>query len=494
MLMRGSVGVEEKIHSNIVSESLKHKAVKGILWSSVERFSVQGVLFVVMVVMARLLTPKDYGLVGMLAIFIAVAQSLVDSGFSQALIRKQNRTEKDNSTVFYFNIAVGLFLYGVFYLAAPLVARFYNSPELTDLMRVVCLSVVFNSFAVVQRALLTVNIDFKTQAKASLTAAVTSGVVGIGMAYTGFGYWSIAAQQLVNLGLCTLLLWIFAHWRPSWCYSWESFRELFGFGSKLMVSGLLDTVYRNMYLLVIGKVFSPSALGHYTRAHQFSEFPSSNLTGILQRVTYPVLCQIQDDDERLASIYRRFLRVSAFLIFPLLVGLSAIAHPFILILLKEQWSFAAMLLQILCFAMMWYPIHAINLNLLQVKGRSDLFLRLEVIKKVIAVLVLCITIPMGLVAMCVGQIFSSLIALIINTHYTGLLIQVGFLRQMRDLLPTLLLSLTMWGVVYTLVNVLSGLWLQLIVGIIVGLIYYTAISYLFKFQELKELISILRKK
>lgn len=492
--MRGSVGVEEKIHSNIVSESLKHKAVKGILWSSVERFSVQGVLFVVMVVMARLLTPKDYGLVGMLAIFIAVAQSLVDSGFSQALIRKQNRTEKDNSTVFYFNIAVGLFLYGVFYLAAPLVARFYNSPELTDLMRVVCLSVVFNSFAVVQRALLTVNIDFKTQAKASLTAAVTSGVVGIGMAYTGFGYWSIAAQQLVNLGLCTLLLWIFAHWRPSWCYSWESFRELFGFGSKLMVSGLLDTVYRNMYLLVIGKVFSPSALGHYTRAHQFSEFPSSNLTGILQRVTYPVLCQIQDDDERLASIYRRFLRVSAFLIFPLLVGLSAIAHPFILILLKEQWSFAAMLLQILCFAMMWYPIHAINLNLLQVKGRSDLFLRLEVIKKVIAVLVLCITIPMGLVAMCVGQIFSSLIALIINTHYTGLLIQVGFLRQMRDLLPTLLLSLTMWGVVYTLVNVLSGLWLQLIVGIIVGLIYYTAISYLFKFQELKELISILRKK
>lgn len=476
-----------------MSESLKHKAVKGILWSSVERFSVQGVLFVVMVVMARLLTPKDYGLVGMLAIFIAVAQSLVDSGFSQALIRKQNRTEKDNSTVFYFNIAVGLFLYGAFYLAAPLVARFYNSPELTDLMRVVCLSVVFNSFAVVQRALLTVNIDFKTQAKASLTAAVTSGVVGIGMAYTGFGYWSIAAQQLVNLGFCTLLLWIFARWRPSWCYSWESFHELFGFGSKLMVSGLLDTVYRNMYLLVIGKVFSPSALGHYTRAHQFSEFPSSNLTGILQRVTYPVLCQIQDDDERLASIYRRFLRVSAFLIFPLLVGLSAIAHPFILILLKEQWSFAATLLQILCFAMMWYPIHAINLNLLQVKGRSDLFLRLEVIKKVIAVLVLCITIPMGLVAMCVGQIFSSLIALIINTHYTGLLIQVGFLRQMRDLLPTLLLSLTMWGVVYILVNVLSGLWLQLIVGIIVGIIYYTAISYLFKFQELKELVSILRK-
>lgn len=444
--------------------------------------------------MARLLTPKDYGLVGMVAIFIAVAQSLVDSGFSQALIRKQNRTETDNSTVFYFNIVVGILLYLVLFAIAPLVADFYDSPELTALMRVICLSVVFNSFVVVQRALLTVNIDFKTQAKASLTAAVVSGVIGIGMAYSGFSYWSIVAQQLVNLGLNVLLLWTFAHWRPRWTYSWNSFRELFSFGSKLMASGLLDVVYRNMYLLVIGKVFTASSLGYYTRAHQFAEFPSSNLTGILQRVTYPVLCQIQDDDERLAQIYRRFLRLSAFLIFPLLVGLSAVAEPFVLLLLKEQWLFAATLLQIICFAMMWYPIHAINLNLLQVKGRSDLFLRLEIIKKAIAVLILCVTIPMGLIAMCVGQILSSLIALIINTNYTGKLIQVGFLRQMRDLLPTLLLSLSMWGVVYGITSCLSGTILQLIVGIVAGMVYYIALSALFHFPELKELYSIIRKK
>ena len=476
-----------------MSESLRHKTVNGVLWSSVERFSVQGVQFLVMVVMARLLTPKDYGLVGMLAIFIAVAQSLVDSGFSQALIRKQERTEVDSSTVFYFNIAVGFLLYGLFYVSAPWVARFYDSPELVDLMRVVCLSVVFNSFAVVQRALLTVRIDFKTQAKASLTAAVVSGIVGIGMAYTGFGYWSIAAQQLVNLGLNTLMLWLLARWRPRWTYSWASFRELFAFGSKLMASGLLDVVYRNMYLLVIGKVFTASSLGHYTRAHQFAEFPSSNLTGIMQRVTYPVLCQIQDDDARLASIYRRFLRVSAFIVFPLLTGLSAVAEPFILLLLKEQWLFAATLLQIICFAMMWYPIHAINLNLLQVKGRSDLFLKLEVIKKLLAVAVLCLTIPMGLVAMCVGQIFSSLAALVINTRYTGLLIQVGFLRQMRDLLPTLLLSLTMWVLVYALVNVLPGLWLQLVVGVLAGMAYYLGLAQLLRFPEMGELLSLIRK-
>lgn len=477
-----------------MEESLKNKTVKGIVWSSVERFSVQGIQFLVMIVMARLLTPKDYGLVGMVAIFIAVAQSLVDSGFSQALIRKQNRTETDNSTVFYFNIVVGILLYLVLFAIAPLVADFYDSPELTALMRVICLSVVFNSFVVVQRALLTVNIDFKTQAKASLTAAVVSGVIGIGMAYSGFSYWSIVAQQLVNLGLNTLLLWIFTRWRPRWIYSWGSFRELFTFGSKLMVSGLLDVVYRNMYLLVIGKVFTASSLGYYTRANQFAEFPSSNLTGIMQRVTYPVLCQIQDDDERLAQIYRRFLRLSAFLIFPLLVGLSAVAEPFVLLLLKEQWLFAATLLQIICFAMMWYPIHAINLNLLQVKGRSDLFLRLEIIKKAIAVLILCVTIPMGLIAMCVGQILSSLIALIINTNYTGKLIQVGFLRQMRDLLPTLLLSLSMWGVVYGITSCLSGTIPQLIVGIVAGMVYYIALSALFHFPELKELYSIIRRK
>ncbi len=477
-----------------MEDSLKNKTVKGIVWSSVERFSVQGIQFLVMIVMARLLTPKDYGLVGMVAIFIAVAQSLVDSGFSQALIRKQNRTETDNSTVFYFNIVVGILLYLVLFAIAPLVADFYDSPELTVLMRVICLSVVFNSFVVVQRALLTVNIDFKTQAKASLTAAVVSGVIGIGMAYSGFSYWSIVAQQLVNLGLNTLLLWIFTRWRPRWIYSWGSFRELFTFGSKLMVSGLLDVVYRNMYLLVIGKVFTASSLGYYTRANQFAEFPSSNLTGIMQRVTYPVLCQIQDDDERLAQIYRRFLRLSAFLIFPLLVGLSAVAEPFVLLLLKEQWLFAATLLQIICFAMMWYPIHAINLNLLQVKGRSDLFLRLEIIKKAIAVLILCVTIPMGLIAMCVGQILSSLIALIINTNYTGKLIQVGFLRQMRDLLPTLLLSLSMWGVVYGITSCLSGTIPQLIVGIVAGMVYYIALSALFHFPELKELYSIIRRK
>ena len=477
-----------------MSDSLKSKTVKGVVWSSIERFSTQGVQFLIMIIMARLLTPKDYGLIGMLAIFLAVAQSLIDSGFSQALIRKQDRTDVDNSTVFYFNIVVSSALYLILFIAAPFVADFYNQPELTSVMRVVCLGVILNSLAVVQRALLTVRIDFKTQAKASLSAAVISGCIGIVLAYCGFGVWSLVVQQLLNLSVNTLLLWIFSKWRPIAVFSWKSFHELFAFGSKLLASGLLDTLYRNIYPIVIGKLFSASSLGHYTRAHQFSEFPSSNVTGIIQRVTYPILCGIQDETERLAIVYRKFLKLSAFIIFPLMIGLSAVARPFIDIALGTQWGFCGQLLQIICFAMMWYPIHAINLNLLQVKGRSDLFLRLEIIKKILGITVLCITAPFGLVVMCYGQIFNSIVALVINTYYTGKLINVGFIRQMKDLLPTILLSLTMFGAILLVNGFIEVNMHRLVIGVLVGIIVYASGSYIFKFKELQTLFSLIRRK
>lgn len=477
-----------------MSESLKGKTAKGVLWSSVERFSTQGVQFVIMIIMARLLTPKDYGLIGMLAIFLAVSQSLIDSGFSQALIRKQQRTETDNSTVFYFNLAVGVVLYLLLFLCAPWVADFYDTPELTAVMRVVCLGVIINSLAVVQRALLSVNIDFKTQAKASFSAALISGCIGIGLAYSGYGVWALVVQQLLNLGINTGLLWLFSSWRPKWLYSWQSFRELFAFGSKLLASGLLGTLYSNIYTIVIGKLFSASNLGHYTRAQHFAEFPSSNLTGIMQRVTYPVLCSIQEDDKRLEKVYRKFLKLSAFVVFPLMLGLSAVAHPFIWVTIGYQWEFCAVLLQILCFSMMWYPIHAINLNLLQVKGRSDLFLRLEIIKKILGISVLCITAPFGLIWMCYGQIFNSLVALVINTYYTGKLIHIGFLKQMRDLLPTLLLSLSMFALVLYVNRFIDAVLWKLVAGTLIGALYYVSCSILFRFSELKEILSLTKKR
>ena len=478
-----------------MAESLKNKTVKGTVWSTLERFSVQGIQFIVMIIMARILTPEDYGLVGMLAIFIAVSQSLIDSGFSQALIRKQDRSEIDNSTVFYFNIGVGAILYLILFFSAPFIASFYNEPQLVPITRIIGLSLVFNSLVVVQRALLTINLDFKTQAKASFVGVIISGSIGITMAYTEFGVWAIVWQQISNLAAVTVLLWILSRWKPIWAYSWKSFRELFSFGSKLLASGLLDTIFRNLYLIVIGKFFKASDLGYYTRAHQFTDFASSNITGIIQRVTYPVLCTIQNDDARLSDVYRRLLRTSAFIIFPLMTGMAAVARPMVISFLTEKWLFSAVLIQILCFSQMWYPVHAINLNLLQVKGRSDLFLKLEIIKKALTVIVLCITLPMGLIPLCIGTIFSSIIALIINTHYTGKLIHLGFFKQMKDLLPTLLLSLAVGGIVYITVTYIPlDSWIALSLGVIEGILMYAGLAKILRFSEFNELLSIIQRK
>lgn len=474
-------------------ESLKNKTVKGVVWSSVERFSVQGVQFLVMLVIARLLDPKDFGLVGMLAIFLAVAQSLIDSGFSQALIRKQNRTEVDNSTVFYFNIVVSAVLYLVLYAIAPWVSDFYNEPQLCSLMRVLCLIVIVNSFAVVQRAIYTASINFKTQAKASFIAALASGLVGVWMAYNGYGVWTLVWQQLLNAGINTLLLWIYSNWYPRWVYSWKSFRELFAFGSKLLASGLLDTLYTNIYLLVIGKIFNAASLGYYTQADRFTKLPSSNITGILQRVTYPVLCSIQDDDERLREDYRKLLRLSAFIIFPMMCLLAGVAYPLVDLLIGEKWRFAATLIIPLSFTMMWWPIHAINLNLLQVKGRSDLFLRLEIIKKIVAVVVLVLSIPFGLLFMCYAGIATSIICLVINTYYTGKLIQVGFLMQMKDLSGTLIVSMAIFVAAYFLSFVSDNIIIQLLLAVLISSVLFITTVYLLKFKELDYIKSILNR-
>ena len=477
----------------MAEQSLKNKAVKGVIWSSVERFSVQGVQFLVMLVIARLLDPKDFGLVGMLAIFLAVAQSLIDSGFSQALIRKQDRTEVDNSTVFYFNIVVSAVLYLILYAIAPWVSDFYNEPQLCSLMRVLCLIVIINSFAVVQRAIYTASINFKTQAKASFIAALASGLVGVWMAYNGYGVWTLVWQQLLNAGINTLLLWIYSNWYPRWVYSWESFRELFAFGSKLLASGLLDTLYTNIYLLVIGKIFNAASLGYYTQADRFTKLPSSNITGILQRVTYPVLCSIQDDDERLREDYRKLLRLSAFIIFPMMCLLAGVAYPLVELLIGEKWRFAATLIIPLSFTMMWWPIHAINLNLLQVKGRSDLFLRLEIIKKIIGVTVLVLSIPFGLLFMCYAGIATSIICLVINTYYTGKLIQVGFIMQMKDFSGTLIVSMAIFVVAYFLSFVSDNIIIQLLLALLISAVLFVTTVYLLKFKELDYVKSILNK-
>ena len=477
-----------------MSESLKQATTKGLFWSSVERFSNQGVQFIFSIVLARLLSPSDFGIIAMITIFFAVAPSFVDSGFSNALVRKTDRRDEDLSTCFYFNIAVGFAAYIVLFLIAPLVANFYNQPILSPIIRITGLGVVLNSLCVVQQALFTIKIDFKFQAKVTLSATFLSGIVGIILAYQGYGVWALVWQGIVLSLVRMGLLWLMSKWRPKTGFSKSSFDYLFGYGSKLLVSGLLDTIYNNIYPIVIGKFYTPAQLGNYSRALSFAQLPSSNITSILQRVTFPVLSTIQDDMSRLQTNYRRLLKLSAFIVFPLMMGLAAVAFPLIRIVLTPKWEGCSFYLQIICFALMWYPIHAINLNLLQVKGRSDLFLRLEVIKKIIGVCIMCITIPLGIMAMCIGMVIFSVIALFINTFYTGKLIHVGCFEQMKDILPVLIVSLLMFFVVYFTTLFFTNDFAKLIVSTSLGFVVYIFGTYLFAHEELSEVMTIIRRK
>jgi O-antigen/teichoic acid export membrane protein len=477
-----------------VADSLRNKSKKAFAWSAVENILLQVINFVVMIFMARVLTPADYGLVGMITIFTAISTTFVNSGFSQALIRKQDRTEADLSSVFYFNTVVAIFFYLLLFFCAPLIADFYNEPQLISVTRVSALSLIIGGFTAVQGTLFSARLDFKTTAKASISATIISSIVGLSMAYSGYGVWAILISGLVSSVIRSMILWYNSKWRPKLMFSFKSIKELFSFGSKLLASAILDTIYSNVYQLVIGKVYSASTLGHYTRAKGFAALPSSNLTSIMQRVTYPMLCTIQDDNDRLASVYRRLLKLSAFVIFPCMVGLSALAKPLILTLLNEQWMFTITLLHIVCFSMMWYPIHSINLNLLKVKGRSDLFLKLEIWKKIVGITILSISVPLGIVAMCVGSIISSLICLGINTYYTGKLINIGYFRQMRDLTPTLILSLVMGVIVYVTVSLLNlPNIILLLLGVVEGALIYIVGAKLFRFSEFEEALELLHR-
>lgn len=474
--------------------SLKEKTAAGLKWSAFERFSSQGIGFVISIIIARILSPSDYGIIGMISIFTGISGVFIDAGFGTALIRKQNRTDIDFSTVFYYNIVVSLFFYLVLFASAPLIARFYDTPILTSITRIVSLNIVIGAFGAIQRTKLNIDIDFKTQSKISLISLFITGIIGITMAYGGFGVWALVFQQLAATFISTGLLWFFIGWKPLWVFSMISFKDLFGFGSKLMLSGLLDTFYKNIYQVVIGKKFSSVDLGFFTRAKGLVQLPSSNITNVMQRVTFPVLSEIQNDTSRLGNNYRKLLKMSAFIIFPLMMLLAALGEPLIKILLTDKWLPAVPLMQVLCFSSMFYPIHAINLNLLQVKGRSDLFLRLEIIKKVLITIVLFASAPYGVLVMCYGTIVTSVLALILNTHYTGKLIQIGFFAQTKDMLPIILLSFTTAFVAYLPTIFLQNSFAQLILGGILGALFFITFSWIFKFSELIEVKNFLFKK
>ena len=480
-----------------MSESLKQKTVKGVGWSFADNIANSGITFLVGLVLANILTPEEYGIMAMVTIFIAVSNSIVDSGFSNALIRKINIRSVDYNTVFYFNLIVSIFLYLILYVSAPAISVFFKEPVLVDVMRVIGWILIMNAFAIIPRTFFVGNINFKAQTKVSLIASVSSGVIGIGMALAGWGVWSLVGQQLSRQLLNTVFLWIFCRWRPLWEFSTQSFKELFGFGSKLLASGLIDTIYRDIYYLIIGRFYSAADLGQYTRASQFNTIFSSNLTSVVQRVSYPVLSSIQNEPERLLGAYRRVIKTTMLITFACMLGLAAVAKPLIVILIGEKWLPAVYFLQIICFSGMLYPLHAINLNILQVKGRSDLFLKLEIIKKIIAVIPIAIGIFYGIEFMLWGSVCTSFVAFFLNSYYSADLIGYPTLRQIKDVLPTFLVSLIvagiMWGLSFLPLSYYIILPLQLIVGLVLAYLIYERIQ-LPEYMEIRGMaLSIFRK-
>lgn len=477
-----------------MNAGLHARAFRGLAWSTLHQVSVQGVQLVVGIVLARLLLPAEFGLVAMLTIFTSLAQSFIDSGFGAALIQKPKLDQTDTSTVFYFSIVVAVALAGLLAVAAPAIAAFYHQPMLTPLTRVLALNLVVNSFGVVQTNLLTKHLEFRGQTLAAMAAAGVSGSVGVAMALYGFGVWSLVGQSLLSTAVRTILLWFVSDWRPARSFSFRALKGMFSFGSRLAAAGLIFTVIDNLHLLIIGKLFSATQLGLYTRARRLQETPTVGFTAIISRITFPAFSEIQDDDALLRLAVHKAVTTSVFINFPLMIGIAACAKPLVLLLLTEKWLPCVPYLQLLCLVGLSYPLHVINLNLVIAKGRSDLVLRLEVLKDALVLTGIAAGWPFGVTGLICAQIVVSLICFYLNSHYTGKLIGYAFLSQFRAIFPYLGVSVAMGFLVYaSTLFPFEGPATLLIAQVVAGVAAYCAGCWLLKLSALTEVWVLLKK-
>lgn len=447
---------------------MKEKTINALFWSFVDTVAGQGINLVVGIMLARLLMPREFGLIGMVLVFFALSEAFINSGFSSALIRKKDCTQTDYSTVFFFNLFAGLLFFGILFIGAPYISSFFNEPQLTAIVRILGLVLIIDSLTLIQRTILTRNLDFKTQARVSFIASAGSGVIAVAMAFQGMGVWSLVAQRLSREAIYSSLLYLWNSWKPQLVFSMKSFRELFGFGSKLLVSSLIDNFYNNVYYLLIGKYFSASQLGFFTKADEYNRLPAHNISGIVQRVSYPVLCSVQEQNERLVAVYRKFIRYTMFITFFLMLALAAMAEPMIISLIGEKWRESVVYFRMLCFVGMFYPLHVLNLNIIQVKGRSDLFLKLEIIKKITAVPAIVLGVIFGIKVMIVGMMVNTLLDFYLNNHWSRKMIGYSFMDQVKDILPSFTMSAFVSGLVYSL-----GLLLPYTPGINLTIIFFT---------------------
>lgn len=473
--------------------SLRKQATSGMLWTFSQQFGNQIIGFLVSLVLARVLLPEEFGLIGMIAVFSAIGTTLMNSGLTRSLIRSEEIDQEDYSTVFFFNLAASILIYILIFLAAPLIADFYNQPILKEIVRLYCTTFVITSFAAVQQARLTKQMDFKIQTIISIPSTLLGGVVGVAMAYLDFGVWSLVWSQIIATLARTIQLWFYTGWKPSWCFNKIKFKEHFNFGYKLTLSSLLETIFKNAYLIIIGKFFMASQVGYYTRAETMKQLPVTNISNALNKVTYPLFASIQDDDLRLKRVYKQVMQMVIFVIAPVLILLAVLAEPTFRFLFTEKWLPAVPYFQILCVVGILYPINAYNLNVLNVKGRSDLYLKLEIIKKVLIVIVIAVAIKFGILGLLYGQVLLGLVAFVINSYYTGKFINYTAWDQTKDIFPFIIMALTGGLGTYLLDNYFTQNLIDIIrilSGGILGAGIYLLLSFIFKNEFLKHLKNI----
>ena len=473
---------------------IKQKTKIGMIWNALEKIVLQVISFVLNIILARLLTPHDYGTIGMLTIFLTFSNVFIDSGFSRALVQKQNRTESDFSTVLIFNILMSCALYLILFFASPAIARFYKTPELLSLQRVFFLVIILNSLTVVQNAKLQICIDFKKIAVINTITTLLGGIIGILAAYNGLGPWALVIQSLSKSLISLILFWILGKWLPKTGFSKDSFKQLFGFGSKLLLSGLLGTTVTNVNNLVIGKVYTPSSLGFYTRAQQFPDLLTNTLTSVLNNATFPLMSSLQSNKDELVSVLKRLIKINSMFVFPVMTGLAVLSKPLVLFLLGEKWEFTADLLVWLCFSNMFIAHNALNMNVLNAIGRSDLFLKVDASKIPVIIITMVITFPISLKAVVIGKVVTCFIYFYINAFMPGKLYGFGAFKQLACSWKYILSTFIM-GLGVALINYfISSDLLSLIVGVISGVAIYIFMLVVLKDEEFNNMgLKILNK-
>lgn len=464
-------------------KSLKKKTLGGFIWRFAERCGAQGVQFVVSIILARLLMPEAFGTISLMMVFINILSVFIDSGMGSALIQKKDADDLDFSTVFYFNLFMCSFMYLILFLCAPLIAEFYNNSELTLLVRVIGISLLFSGVKSIQQAYVFKNMLFKNFFFSTLIGTVISAVVGITVAYKGYGVWALIFQNLTNNVIDMIIIWCLVKWRPKWMFSFERLKGLFSYGWKLLASALLDTGYNQLRALIIGKVYSTADLAYYTKANNFPSIIITNVNSSIDSVLLPSMSSVQDSVESVKGMTRRAMKTSIYVMAPLLMGLAACGQSVISILLTDKWRPSYPFMVIFCITYMFYPVHTANLNAIKAMGRSDIFLKLEIIKKIVGIVAILVTFKISVMAMAYSLLFTSVASQIINSWPNKKLMNYSYLEQLKDILPGIVLAVFMGGCVYCVNFLHLSNWLTLIIQVPLGAVIYIGLSALLKLES-----------